>query len=222
MAVGSAAARSDARDPAPLIRLTIQIDWAWPTLPSLPDGPPPENPPIVLEPTGGARILDVVARSEGLSAHPLELEDGTWRLGFGRSGRVRARVEAPLTAQLLVRAGTHATIDGLASAEAIEFLGERADAFRDEVELVRGASPQFSTSEYLAGRQTPVFFGSAINNFGVTELLSAFVRHAPGPLAVLACETSFVMVGVGRSRSRVLGNAIHSASHEARVSLNAP
>ena len=41
---------------------------------------------------------------------------------------------------------------------------------------------QFDLAAYLAGRQTPVFFGSAINNFGVTELLSAFVRHAPGPL----------------------------------------
>ena len=55
--------------------------------------------------------------------------------------------------------------------------------FRDEVELVRGAAPQFVAADYLAGRQTPVFFGSAINNFGVTELLAAFVRQAPGPLA---------------------------------------
>jgi peptide chain release factor 3 len=80
------------------------------------------------------------------------------------------------------RAGTHATIDGLDSDAATQFLGMRAQSFRDEVELVRGAAPEFDTQQYLASKQTPVFFGSAINNFGVTELLSSFVRHAPGPL----------------------------------------
>jgi peptide chain release factor 3 len=50
------------------------------------------------------------------------------------------------------------------------------------VELVKGATPAFSRDEYLAGRQTPVFFGSAINNFGVAELLAGFVEHAPSPL----------------------------------------
>jgi peptide chain release factor 3 len=48
---------------------------------------------------------------------------------------------------------------------------------------VSGASPAFSIEAYRVGRQTPVFFGSAINNFGVTELLASFVEHAPGPLA---------------------------------------
>ncbi len=80
------------------------------------------------------------------------------------------------------RAGTHATIDGLASAEASEILGDRAQAFRDEVDLVRGGSPAFDLDEYRAGRQSPVFFGSAINNFGVAELLAGFVQHAPAPL----------------------------------------
>ena len=45
----------------------------------------------------------------------------------------------------------------------------------------RGASHEFDVAAYLAGRQTPVFFGSAINNFGVTPLLDAFVAHAPAP-----------------------------------------
>ena len=73
------------------------------------------------------------------------------------------------------------TIDGLSSEAAAAFLGDRAQAFRDEVELVKGASPAFSREEYLAARQTPVFFGSAINNFGVTELLTSFVEYAPSP-----------------------------------------
>ncbi len=52
---------------------------------------------------------------------------------------------------------------------------------RDELDLVRGASNAFDRAEYLAGRQTPVFFGSAVNNFGVQPLLDFFVEHAPSP-----------------------------------------
>jgi len=46
---------------------------------------------------------------------------------------------------------------------------------------VQGASDPFDEAEYLAGRQTPVFFGSAVNNFGVQPLLDFFVEHAPPP-----------------------------------------
>ena len=52
---------------------------------------------------------------------------------------------------------------------------------RDELELVQGASHPFDRTEYLAGRQTPVFFGSAVNNFGVQPLLDFFVEQAPSP-----------------------------------------
>jgi peptide chain release factor 3 len=52
---------------------------------------------------------------------------------------------------------------------------------RDELELVQGASHPFDADAYLAGRQTPVFFGSAVNNFGVQLLLDFFVEHAPSP-----------------------------------------
>ena len=52
---------------------------------------------------------------------------------------------------------------------------------RDEIELVQGASHPFDPADYLAGKQTPVFFGSAINNFGVQPLLDFFVEHAPAP-----------------------------------------
>ncbi len=51
----------------------------------------------------------------------------------------------------------------------------------DELELVCGASHPFDLDAYLAGRQTPVFFGSAVNNFGVQLLLDFFVEHAPSP-----------------------------------------
>jgi peptide chain release factor 3 len=52
---------------------------------------------------------------------------------------------------------------------------------RDELELVQGASHPFDKDKYLAGEQTPVFFGSAVNNFGVQPLLDFFVEHAPPP-----------------------------------------
>ena len=52
---------------------------------------------------------------------------------------------------------------------------------RDELELVQGASHPFDKDKYLRGEQTPVFFGSAVNNFGVQPLLDFFVEHAPMP-----------------------------------------
>jgi peptide chain release factor 3 len=52
---------------------------------------------------------------------------------------------------------------------------------REELELVKGASHPFDPTAYLAGRQSPVFFGSAVNNFGVQPLLDFFVAHAPSP-----------------------------------------
>ena len=81
------------------------------------------------------------------------------------------------------RAKTAACIEGLGSSEAEAALGGIAAELREEVELIRGASPAFDVSRYLAGEQTPVFFGAAINNFGVKELLDAFVEHAPSPQA---------------------------------------
>lgn len=62
-------------------------------------------------------------------------------------------------------------------------LGNQADSFFEELELVREASTPFDIKAYLAGKQTPVFFGSAVNNFGVSELLDAFAEYAPQPQA---------------------------------------
>ncbi len=72
-------------------------------------------------------------------------------------------------------------IQGLDNARLDELLGPLADEFRDEIELVRGASHEFDHDAYLKGELTPVFFGSAINNFGINELLDAFVEYAPLP-----------------------------------------
>jgi peptide chain release factor 3 len=60
------------------------------------------------------------------------------------------------------------------------FPGEMA-ALRHDVDLIRGASSPFDLGEFRAGRQTPVFFGSGINNFGVQEILNALTEWAPPP-----------------------------------------
>ncbi len=72
-------------------------------------------------------------------------------------------------------------IEDINSPELDERLGLDAAEFRDEIELIQGASHAFNKEAYLAGEQTPVFFGSAINNFGVTPLLESFVANAPAP-----------------------------------------
>jgi len=62
-----------------------------------------------------------------------------------------------------------------------EHLQSQADQLREDVELIVGAANPFEMDQYLRGNQTPVFFGSALNNFGVRELLNAFVEMAPPP-----------------------------------------
>jgi peptide chain release factor 3 len=52
---------------------------------------------------------------------------------------------------------------------------------RDEIELVQAASNEFDLEAFLAGELTPVFFGSAINNFGVQEILNSLIEWAPAP-----------------------------------------
>lgn len=56
---------------------------------------------------------------------------------------------------------------------------ERLDQLHTDLTLIDGAGHPFSRDEYLAGLSTPVFFGSAVNNFGIQELLAAIVQHAP-------------------------------------------
>ena len=67
-------------------------------------------------------------------------------------------------------------------------LGGQAQALRDDVDLLEGAANPFELHHYLKGNQTPVFFGSAVNNFGVKELLDAFVEMSPPP-AVRSTKT---------------------------------
>jgi len=73
-----------------------------------------------------------------------------------------------------------------------ELLGSQADELREDIELIQGAADPFDLDHYLKGNQTPVFFGSAINNFGVKEMLDTFVHIAPcpGPRAAVTRNVS--------------------------------
>jgi peptide chain release factor 3 len=72
-------------------------------------------------------------------------------------------------------------ISDIADPQLDEMLGGQARELRDDVALLEGAANPFELEQYLKGNQSPVFFGSAINNFGVRELLDAFVEMAPPP-----------------------------------------
>jgi peptide chain release factor 3 len=74
-------------------------------------------------------------------------------------------------------------INDLADRQLDELVGEAAaDELREEVHMVESVYPKFDREAYLKGELSPVFFGSAINNFGVRELLDCFVEVAPPPL----------------------------------------
>ena len=73
-------------------------------------------------------------------------------------------------------------IDNVQSEQLDKLVGSSAaDSLRENLELVEGVYPSFNRDEYLAGTQQPVFFGSALNNFGVRELLDCFIDIAPTP-----------------------------------------
>lgn len=72
-------------------------------------------------------------------------------------------------------------ITDLSDPQLDELVGEYADQLREDVELINGVYEDFDKKDYLDGSLAPVFFGSAVNNFGVQELLDAFVDVAPTP-----------------------------------------
>ncbi|MEW5755157.1 MAG: peptide chain release factor 3 [Pseudomonadota bacterium] len=110
----------------------------------------------------------------------------TWPLGMGKRFK---GVFNLYTKTIHVFSPTHGgkiqqgvVIQGLDNPQIDEMFGaDMAQEFRDEVELVLGASHDFDLAAYRSGELTPVFFGSAINNFGIKELLDAFAEFAPAP-----------------------------------------
>lgn len=87
------------------------------------------------------------------------------------------------------RVSERVEIDSLQDPRIDEAVGE-ADAakLRDDIELIEGVYPEFDKADYLSGQVAPVFFGSALNTFGVKELLDCFVQIAPSPRPVTAEE----------------------------------
>jgi len=108
----------------------------------------------------------------------------TWPVGMGKSfGGVfdlrsdTMRVFRPGAA----RVEDYEVIEGMDNPACGQRFGDAFASARQAMGLVRGVSPAFDRDDFLAGGQTPLFFGSAINNFGVKEVLDALVDFAPPP-----------------------------------------
>lgn len=132
-------------------------------------------------------LLDEVETVLGIQCAPV-----TWPVGMGK--RFKGIYHLYQDTIYLYQAGKNAQkqdalqIKGLNNPQLDELLGPAAQELRDEIELVKGASHEFNHEDYLAGNLTPVYFGSAINNFGIKELLDDFASYAPAPLPRAARE----------------------------------
>ncbi len=110
----------------------------------------------------------------------------TWPIGMGK--RLKGIYHLYQDKVILYKPDTerrqeYDEIQGLDNPELDEKLGFQAQELRDEIELVQGASHEFNLQEYLDGKLTPVYFGTALNSFGIRELLDDFVEYAPAPQA---------------------------------------
>jgi len=127
-------------------------------------------------------LLDEIENVLGIECAPV-----VWPIGMGREFKglydLRADVLYLYERGDASRASSARKIAHLGSDEAAQAVGPAIEGLREEIELIRGASPSFDRQRYLDGAQTPVFFGAAIRNFGVQELLDFFVEFAPPPLA---------------------------------------
>ena len=125
-------------------------------------------------------ILDEVERELGMPCVPM-----TWPVGQGKSfgGIINLRTQA----MTVFESGSERLpqdFEAIALSEQTklaERFGFEWQTAMDSMELAAGASPTFDREAFLAGKQTPVFFGSGVNNFGVMEVLDALVDLAPSP-----------------------------------------
>jgi len=132
-------------------------------------------------------LLDEVETVLGIQCAPI-----TWPVGMGK--RFKGIYHLYQDVIYLYQSGKNAQkqdalqIAGINNPQLDELLGDAAQELRDEIELVKGASHEFDLDAYLSGKMTPVYFGSAINNFGIKELLDDFAQYAPGPLPRAAVQ----------------------------------
>jgi peptide chain release factor 3 len=131
-------------------------------------------------------IVDEIERVLGMPAVPM-----TWPIGMGKAFRgvfdlQRQRMRVFRAGDDRIR-GHDESLEGLDNAEATTRFGDEIQRARGEIDLVQTAGTSFDRDAFLSGHQTPVFFGSAIKNFGVREVLDALVDLAPppGPRAAL-------------------------------------
>jgi peptide chain release factor 3 len=132
-------------------------------------------------------LMDEIERELGMGVVPF-----TWPVGMGkRFGGVldlrkdQMRVFSPGEDRV---GGDDEIVQGIDNPVLAERFGTDHAQASSDVELVREAAPAFDLQAFLAGRQTPMFFGSAINNFGVQEVLDALVSLAPPPGAKPALQ----------------------------------
>lgn len=124
-------------------------------------------------------LLDEIENVLGLACAPV-----TWPVGMGRSFK---GVYHLLEDRFYLYSGAKdrisdiETIDGLHAPGIAERLGQPYQQLLEDIELVQMAGTEFNLEDYRAAKLTPVFFGSAINNFGVSELLDGFAEWAPPP-----------------------------------------
>ncbi|MDM8849056.1 peptide chain release factor 3, partial [Klebsiella pneumoniae] len=124
--------------------------------------------------------MDEIEQELGMTVVPFTLPVGMGKQFHGVMDlrQQRMRVFAPGEDRV---AGTEEVLEGLDNPVYAERFGMQYDNAAGEIELVREAAPEFVHDDFLGGRQTPMFFGSAVNNFGVQEVLDALVELAPAP-----------------------------------------
>lgn len=132
-------------------------------------------------------LMDEIERELGMTVVPF-----TWPVGMGKQfhgvmdlRQQRMHVFSPGEDRV---AGTEEVLEGLDNPAYAERFGMQYDNAKGEIELVSAAAPAFDPEQFLVGRQTPMFFGSAVNNFGVQEVLDALVELAPAPDARQAMQ----------------------------------
>ncbi|NRF69404.1 peptide chain release factor 3 [Aquincola sp. S2] len=125
-------------------------------------------------------LMDEIERELGMTVVPF-----TWPVGMGKvfHGVLDLREEQMrvFSAGADRAGGDDEILAGLNNPAYASRFGMQYEQAHGEIQLVREAAPSFDEAEFLAGRQTPMFFGSAVNNFGVREVLDALVDLAPPP-----------------------------------------
>lgn len=127
-------------------------------------------------------LLDEVEQKLGLQVTPLSLPIG---MGYDFQGiyNIWEQNIQLFQDEQKQTIGKKVTFDTIEDPELETVIGsKRLDTLREELELIEGVYPPFERSAYLNGKLQPVLFGSALNNFGVEELLNCFVEIAPEPL----------------------------------------